>query len=229
MSYSVYKQGGSVCGHKSYDSKFDAYDCDSECPKKKCCKEEEKHIKIEMKCKPCNDPCDPCFRPYITKCYGADGCPYYDLCVCPDKCLMNDNCYQMLFCELKKSILFHRIDLLLKDLDSEDKFNELVVIAEQIVDRVTDGRVLITLPDGTVVYDTFTDCTYADFLAKTCGENHNSRVAIINSQIDTCGVGYEQKKSTTTGDIEKYVAIRLGEYLNNHGSIRLSKKIEELI
>lgn len=92
---------------------------------------------------------------------------------------------------------------------------------------VGSGRVVITLPDGTVVVDTGKDDatnTYANFQAKTINENHNSRVAILDAQIYDCGVGVETKRSSTTASAEHYVAKRLGAYLNSVGTARISQK-----
>jgi hypothetical protein len=57
------------------------------------------------------------------------------------------------------------------------------------------------------------------------GENHNTRVAISDAQEKPCAVGYETKYSTTTNRHENYVAIRLGPYLNNVGTVRLSENV----
>ena len=96
------------------------------------------------------------------------------------------------------------------------------------------GRLLITLADGTVVVDTnkLDDAanklpagnSFAHFSAKTVNENHNSRIAILDSQLHVCGLGVETKLSTTDHTKESYVAIRLGAHLNNSGTARLSVK-----
>jgi hypothetical protein len=88
------------------------------------------------------------------------------------------------------------------------------------------GRLLVTLPDGTVVVDTSKGPanTYANFVAKKINENHNSRVAIFDAQSYECGIGVETKRSTTDGVVESYVARRLGNYLDSSGTARLSKK-----
>jgi hypothetical protein len=92
--------------------------------------------------------------------------------------------------------------------------------------KTPKGRVVVTLPDGTVVVDTAktTLNTYANFLAKKINENHNSRIAILDSQLFECGVGVETKRSTTDNVVESYVARRLGNYLDNSGTVRISKK-----
>lgn len=56
-------------------------------------------------------------------------------------------------------------------------------------------------------------------------ENHHSRIAILQTQLYQDGVGYETKYSTSTGTNQAYVAVRLGPYLNNYGSIRYSVNI----
>jgi hypothetical protein len=92
------------------------------------------------------------------------------------------------------------------------------------------GRVVITLPDGTVMIDTSradgdtpaNANSYAHFLAKTINENHNSRLAILAAQEYPCAVGLESKRSTSTGASEDYVAIRAGAHLDSDGTIRMS-------
>lgn len=91
---------------------------------------------------------------------------------------------------------------------------------------VANGRVVVTLPDGTVVVDTAKGAanTFANFEAKAINENHNTRVAILDAQIYDCGVGLETKTSSTTGVAEVYLAKRLGAYLDSVGTVRLSHK-----
>ena len=100
--------------------------------------------------------------------------------------------------------------------------------------RLAKGRLLITLADGTVVVDTSklddpantlpAGNSFKHFGAKTVNENHNSRIAILDSQLHVCGLGVETKLSTTDNTKESYVAIRLGAHLNNSGTARLSVK-----
>ncbi|WP_297324936.1 hypothetical protein [Nitrosomonas sp.] len=91
---------------------------------------------------------------------------------------------------------------------------------------IANGRVVVTLPDGTVVVDTAKGATntFANFEAKAINENHNTRVAILDAQIYDCGVGLETKTSSTTGVSEVYLAKRLGAYLDSVGTVRLSHK-----
>lgn len=91
---------------------------------------------------------------------------------------------------------------------------------------IAKGRIVVTLADGTVVVDTSKGATntYAMFNAKKIGENHNTRIAILDAQLYECGIGVETKRSTTDNAVETYVAKRLGNYLDNSGTVRISKK-----
>ncbi|SJM93043.1 conserved exported hypothetical protein [Crenothrix polyspora] len=88
------------------------------------------------------------------------------------------------------------------------------------------NRLVITLADGTVVVDTGKSANnnYGIFAAKGVTENHNSRVAIMLAQTHECGLGVETKYSSTDKSNEKYVAIRLGKYLDSAGTARISTK-----
>lgn len=97
---------------------------------------------------------------------------------------------------------------------------------------VLNGRVVITLPDGTVVVDTGKGTavnTYANYMAKAINENHNTRIAIHDAQEYECAEGVETKWSTSIGASEYTVARRLPDgntyatgYRNSEGTIRLS-------
>ncbi|MBL8498249.1 hypothetical protein ABF87_07000 [Nitrosomonas sp. JL21] len=105
-------------------------------------------------------------------------------------------------------------------------YNALRTEANATAALIADGRVVVTLPDGTVVVDTSKGAanTYQNFQDKVINENHNTRVAILDAQLYDCGVGLETKTSTSTGSEEVYVAKRLGAYLNSAGTVRLSHK-----
>jgi len=106
-------------------------------------------------------------------------------------------------------------------------YNALLTQSTAIASSIgTSGRVLLTLQDGTVVVDTSKGATntYANYTAKKINENHNSRVAILDAQLFECGLGLETKISTTDHAREDYVAVRLGDYLNSTGTVRVSKK-----
>lgn len=111
-------------------------------------------------------------------------------------------------------------------------YNSLVAFAK--LQATAGKRLVITVPDGTVLYDSSkgTLNTFANFAAKRINENHNSRIAILAAQLYECGIGVETKFSTTDKTTETYVAARLGlgtaaaaaSYLNNNGTVRLSLK-----
>ncbi len=102
----------------------------------------------------------------------------------------------------------------------------LLTEANATATLIANGRIVVTTPDGTVVVDTSKGAnnTYANFIAKTINENHNSRIAILDAQIYDCGIGLETKTSTSTGVQEVYLAKRLGAYLDSAGTVRLSHK-----
>jgi hypothetical protein len=108
---------------------------------------------------------------------------------------------------------------------NDTQYQVVLNLANTIASKAgATGRVLITLPDGTVVVDTkkTTANTYENFAAKLINENHNSRIAILDAQMWPCGVGVETRRSTSTGTIENYLARRIGGYLNNLGTVRVS-------
>lgn len=125
-----------------------------------------------------------------------------------------------------------RLRLLLDEVRDQVTYAALLNNADALAASISDGRVLVTLPDGTVVLDTArpndpsntlpVGNSYRHFVEKTVNENHNSRVAIFAAQQYPCGVGLEQKVSTTTNSSETYVAQRLGRHLNSSGTARLS-------
>ncbi|MEO8659198.1 MAG: hypothetical protein ABI693_12055 [Bryobacteraceae bacterium] len=113
-------------------------------------------------------------------------------------------------------------------------YQTLLTLSHTIANSIPNGRLLLSLPDGTVVVDTGKpdDPTnglpqgnsYQHYQDKTVNENHNSRVAIISAQQYPCGLGVESKLSSTTGFVESYVAQRLGTHLDSIGTVRLSTR-----
>lgn len=115
---------------------------------------------------------------------------------------------------------------LLKAVVDDATYNKLLTEANAVAAMVTNGRMVITLPDGTVVVDTGkANNTFADFKAKAINENHNTRISILDAQLHDCGIGLEQKFSTSDNTKEVYFAKRLGPYLDSAGTARLSQKI----
>ena len=98
------------------------------------------------------------------------------------------------------------------------------------IDPARLGRLVLTLPDGTVVLDTFRPDgdtpananSFAHFQAKSINENLNTRVAMAAAQAYPCGIAIETKLSTTTGAFESQFAVRLGSPLSSRGTARLS-------
>ena len=98
------------------------------------------------------------------------------------------------------------------------------------------ARLLITMPDGTVVLDTGKDKrkedgtgenknTFENMKSKSINENHMSRFAIQQARDSEEGIGRERKLSTSTGQYEIYRAQRLGPSANDSmGVIRFSVK-----
>jgi hypothetical protein len=84
---------------------------------------------------------------------------------------------------------------------------------------LTGMRILVTLADGTVVFDSskLTDnagSTINSFINaknKIINENHMSRIAILIAALSAAGIAAEMKFSTSTGKFEQYLAIRLGK------------------
>ncbi|MDD5410897.1 MAG: hypothetical protein PHF31_05700 [Methylobacter sp.] len=125
---------------------------------------------------------------------------------------------------------------LLQAVKDQTTYTDLYDYAMKVATSIKSGRLVITLPDGTVVVDTGKPLdadnlkpliqanSYQHFMDKMVNENHNSRIAILDSQLHVCGVGVETKVSTTDNTKEVYVARRLGAYLNNLGTARLSVK-----
>jgi hypothetical protein len=103
-----------------------------------------------------------------------------------------------------------------------------------LASSIANGRLVVTVPDGTVLLDTgrpddptnvvAAGNSFLHFQNKTVNENHNSRIAFHDAQEWPCGVGLERKLSTSTGATETYVAIRLGTHLDSLGTARLSTR-----
>jgi hypothetical protein len=74
------------------------------------------------------------------------------------------------------------------------------------------SRILATLSDGTVWYDSAkgNKNTYANFKTKTINENHASRYSIRQAMDSYEGVGWETKYSTSDNNYEDYYAVRGG-------------------
>jgi len=125
------------------------------------------------------------------------------------------------------------LDAELKAMVDQATYEVLLNHSRTIAGEITAGRMLVTVPDGTVVLDTNhtdndpndpTSNSYQHFKDKTINENHNTRVAIFSAQQYPCGRGIETKFSTSDGTTESYVALRLGVHLDSEGTARISTK-----
>ena len=107
--------------------------------------------------------------------------------------------------------------------DSVTDYAALLADAQALAGSLATGRIMITLPDGTVVVDTSrTNNSFANYKAKAINENHNSRIAFEVAQHYQCGMGLETKRSSSTGSVEAYFAMRLGPHLDSSGTARMS-------
>jgi len=114
----------------------------------------------------------------------------------------------------------------------QDSYATFLAFNRVIITLLPGSRMLVALPDGTVVLDTArTDDpnntlpvgnSFQHFQQKTVNENHNSRVAVFSAQLYLCGYGLESKLSSTTGLTESYIALRLGNHLDSIGTARIS-------
>ena len=91
---------------------------------------------------------------------------------------------------------------------------------------VSGLRVLITLGDGHVCYDSYDSDinSYANYLSRSINENHNTRISIITAMLSNSGIAYENRKSSTTGTFKNYVAQRTSvtPFTSSAGCIRIS-------
>lgn len=157
-----------------------------------------------------------------------------------DERVITDNVLKKLYNEAKKAIIYLEIYEFLRDLcetqGKRDEGNPGLIITQKVqkqyqqlykismeIAKKIKGRVTITLPDGHVVIDTCKEGNiYENYIDDVIGENHNSRIAIIETQYRPEGVSYERKFSSTTFQKETYIAVRLGPFRNSAGTIRLS-------
>jgi hypothetical protein len=101
----------------------------------------------------------------------------------------------------------------------------VLALAQDIANDLPGGRVVLTAQDGTVAVDTNAGAlnTFANFQARAINENHNTRLAIGAAQEYPCSIGIERRLSTSTGNFETSVAVRLGDHLSSAGTIRFSR------
>jgi hypothetical protein len=85
-------------------------------------------------------------------------------------------------------------------------------------------RGLVTLPDGTTVYDSNRTNTATGARNKTINENHNTRQVIMKAILGPQGqYQYEGKYSTSDGAFESYIGACVGgDGVTSLGCVRLS-------
>ena len=141
-----------------------------------------------------------------------------------------------------ETTLFNRPQLVkpllafLNNTKDENAYNNMKASMDSVVERTqiaavnaggSKSRILCTLADGTVFYDSGSKVqnSYANFSSKTINENHQSRSAILKAVLSEDGVGWEAKFSTSTNSYEEYVAMRIGmSQTDAMGVVRLSFK-----
>lgn len=152
-----------------------------------------------------------------------------DLNIEPEDGLLHNKIRRRLYKALKYGIIKYDLDGLLKNTLDQNTYNTLIEACNKIINKFNKichnhtGRLLISLPDGTVVFDSSRgNNTYNNFKNNKINVNHNTRRSIMASQLYKNGTAYERKYSTTTQQKEIYVSIRLGKFRNSQGTATLS-------
>lgn len=199
-----------------------------------CCKKYSKCTTNNYIDSNCNDlrPANKCNEPYRSIICNGN---IKKLNLCPPVCLISSSIYKPIYDSLYDGVLQNNLEILYNNLIQSDNINGPIIYDDFLGKIVSiygttlgtqSPRIVLTESDGTVVIDTSkTSNSYGNWKSKQINENHNSRVAFMATQMFPCGVGYETKYSTSTQTNQAYVAIRLGDFLNNPGSIRLSYNV----
>lgn len=119
---------------------------------------------------------------------------------------------------------------LLDAVSDQSTYDMLLGAARSIAARI-GGRLVLTLPDGSVVVDTdrpdgetpANANSYAHFNARSINENDNTRVAVNAAQMFPCGIAIESKFNPASGLAEVHFAARLGPHLSSSGTAWLSR------
>ena len=125
------------------------------------------------------------------------------------------------------------ITQMLSNPNSESDWNKM----DQVITKFTETytpvltglRVLVTLTDGTVSYDSSKgkNNTFEKFQKNEINENHNTRVAIMLANLSKDGVGNETKYSTSTGVNQAYNAVRMGLATTDALGVRVSSDVDQ--
>ncbi len=138
--------------------------------------------------------------------------------------------YNVVYNTLKPNVV--TIKSLVDAVKDQASYAKLATFSRALAAKIATGRVTITLPDGTAIFDGAQPDDAANKLAKgnsfvhfqnkTITENLNSRIVNLDAQEHVDGLGAETRLSSVTKKKEIFVAIRLGSHLNNSGTARLS-------
>ena len=90
-------------------------------------------------------------------------------------------------------------------------FNELVIESDKI-NKKESYRVVCTIPDGTVYYDSAKGSknTWANFQSKSINENHNTRAPFMDVLLNNDRTSFETKYSSSTKVNEYRLTYRFG-------------------
>lgn len=179
----------------------------------------------------CNDNRTSCCNTPYRVCYNG----YQRLNLQPPYCLTNDSSYNNIYEDLVSNILVYNLDTSFATLiQAQGQLGVDNLYANFLAELLTrfnitlgevSPRLVVTEPDGKVVYDTSnsTSNTYANWqLNEVNPINHNTSMCVMTAQMFPCGVGYESKYSSESSGFQQYVAVRVGPFTNNYGTFRLS-------
>jgi hypothetical protein len=153
----------------------------------------------------------------------------------PDAPVSTQNSWEILKSKLISDSASKNFPQLLNDLLYAAKYDAVIAVFRSLVAPLSvasgkTARIVVCLPDGTVYFDssradgtTATNSnTFANASAKTINENHNTRACIMNVQLLQDPISFESKFSTSNGQQENYVAMRVGPQGANAGTVRYS-------
>lgn len=175
-----------------------------------------------------------CDAPYRCRC----GKEVY-LNVSVPRCVRYNRVQWKLYKKIYNNILDYELEVKINDLiqlpvgspEQELAYNNLLTLLVKVF-GVTLGtespRVLVTEPDGKVIYDTAKGAdvnTVQNFNAGLINENHNTRPSIMAAQLFEAGVGHEIRFSNSVDANQSYVAVRAGRFLDRAYVIRYSVNI----
>lgn len=109
---------------------------------------------------------------------------------------------------------------LIANVNSSSNYNLLLSLANSIASSRANGRVIITIPNGTVMIDTAQGAsnTFTNFLTNMVNPNNlNTSIPIANALTYPCGIGLQTAFDTTSSTFDVAVSLRLGSFLGIEG------------